>query len=323
MSKHLSNQSALIKRAQSRFISIDEFCIDNLSMYAMAVYMQLRLLSDFSKAYDEIKVTIGCLAKRAKMSTRKVYDALNELENVHHVIQRLNYHHFRYGQVNSFNVARDFGYFKPKINIDQNVQECSTPAQNDMGVQNFTTPAPYAVATAPNAGGTAQNDIPNKTRSSAKVLPKKQNKEPINPSVFVFSDKEIIKTHVEDTLDTKGDEAPDDIINQVVFYAAKYIGCDKEVKKKINVALKLIREGKWLIPQGYEGTTSQSIREKEEQHQREKQALHQQEAQAFRALTQAVHQGPGMRSMKDVLNHLKGITNDTQADTRSMQKKAV
>lgn len=323
MSKHVSNKSTIIKRAQSRFISIDEFCIDNLSMYAMAVYMQLRLLSDFSKAYDEIKVTIGCIAKRAKMSTRKVYEALNELEDVHFVIQRLNYHHFRYGQVNSFNVARDFGYFKPESTNVQIEQDSSTPAQNDMGVQNFTTPAPHAVPTAPNAGVTAQNDIHNKTRSSTRVLPKKQNKEPIDPSVFVFSDKEIIKTHVEDTLATRGDEAPEDIINQVVFYASKYIGRDKEVKKKVNVALKLIREGKWLIPQGYEGITSQSIRDKEEQLHREKQAQYQQEAQAFRAITNTVSQGQGMRSLKDVLNHLKGIDGGKETDEGTVQKQAV
>lgn len=300
MSNNKENPTTIIKRAQSRFISIDEFCIDNLSMHALAVYMQLRLLSDFSKAYDEIKITISCLAERSKMSERKVYDALNELEDSHFVIQRLNYHHFRYGKVNSYNVARDYNYFKNNEQIDQPLH---TPAQNDSGVQSSTTPAPYAGVPAPYAGVPAQNDIPNTTRSSSIINSKKQNKGPVP----VFSDSLSVKNHIEKVVANRDTYVEDEVLDQGVYYAYE-TNPDKSfdsVMKRINIFLKKVREGMWLIPQGYQGLTSQSIREDEEQYQREKEAQYRQEAQAMQNITESIATGAGFKGFQDMLQKLK------------------
>lgn len=177
--------SALIKRVQSRFIQIDELCIENFSIYAMAVYQQLRLLSDFTKPCDEIKITIEALALKSKMSERKVYSALNELEHKHFVIQRLNYHHFRYGKINSYNVARDYNYF-------QTAQILNTPAQNDMGVQLSYTPARGAVTPAPRAVTPAQNDIPKEPELYSEPLSEKTTTDikPGGGSFFSENNKE-------------------------------------------------------------------------------------------------------------------------------------
>lgn len=313
MNETKNNTRSLVKRAQSRFIQIDEFCIDHFSLYAMAVYMQLRLLSDFSKAYDEIEITIDCIAKAAKISRRKVFDALDELENTHYVIQRLNYHHFRYGKVNSYNVARDYNFFKPLIEEqpqeqpenEQVEQDLNTGAQNDTGVQTSYTGAPDALMSAPDALEGAPNDIPNNNRSLSEVSQKKHNRKNQKTSVSVFSCTETIKTHIENTIAKRGVFVEDEIIEQIAWYASHSIGNDFELKKKVNIGLKKVREGKWNIPQGYNGITSQSIREKEEQQQREKQELYKQDAKAFQAIRGAVLTEGGAQALKDIFKKLQ------------------
>lgn len=283
----------------------------------MAVYMQLRLLSDFSKAYDEIEITIPCIAKAARISERKVYDSLNELENVHFVIQRLNYHHFRYGKVNSYNVARDYNFFKPlteelsqqEPENEQIEQDLNTPAQNDMGVQTSYTPAPNAVTPAPDAGTPAQNDIPNNNIIFPEVSQKKHNRKASKPFVSVFSDIETIKTHIENTIAKRGSYVEDDIVDQIAWYASSSLGNDFELKKKVNIGLKKVREGKWNIPQGYNGITSQSIRQKEEQQAKEKQEQYQQEAKMFQGITGAVAKGEGLKSFSEMFKKLKAEVN--------------
>ncbi|HMF72311.1 MAG TPA: hypothetical protein VK616_12615 [Flavitalea sp.] len=120
----------------------------------MAVYQTLRFESDYSKECDEVEMCIPSIARECKISERKVYHALNELEFEHFIVQRVNYNHFKYGKKNHFNVARDYSWFKL---IEQS---SDTPASNDIGVQSCYTPAPHAGTTAPHAGTPAQNDIP-------------------------------------------------------------------------------------------------------------------------------------------------------------------
>src|ERR1017187_1920470 len=149
-----------IRAKETQFLNVDVVIWDKLSPFALKVYGQLRKLVSFTAETDEAEITIECLANRSGISQRQVYNVLNELEYEHFIIQRLNKHHFRYGQTNSFAVSQTYGFFNT-------VQNLTTPAQNDMGVQNesisvkkrnkktvqiFTTPAPGAVAT-------AQNDI--------------------------------------------------------------------------------------------------------------------------------------------------------------------
>lgn len=139
--ENVKQQRTYVRRAQSRFIQIDEDCIDKLSLHAMAVYQQLRLLTDFSKDCDEIEITVAALARRSKMSERKVYDTLNELEYTHFLIQRLNLDHMRYGKKNVYNVARDYNFFKPAQDIYTPARDAACARPVDKRVQSLDTPA--------------------------------------------------------------------------------------------------------------------------------------------------------------------------------------
>lgn len=211
-------QQVFIRRAQSRFIQIDENCIQHMSLYAMAIYQQLRLLADFTKDCDEIKATVESLAKRGKMSERRAYEALNELEHEHYVIQRINYNHYRYGQINSYLVARDYHFFneqKPAVIVQNfinnsesnkmllsdnkssippkesypqpsapNADQAPSGFSNET-VQNFYTPAPNAASTAPNAYLDHNYDH-RKTSTSTSEAPDKTPTIPV--SSFIFSE---------------------------------------------------------------------------------------------------------------------------------------
>ncbi len=157
-----------IINAQSRFIMLDEDCKDNLSIYELSVFSTLLFESNYSQKSSEVRMTIEYLAKKSKMSERKVYECLNALEFTHYVIKRMNYKNMRYGQTNSFLIARDYLFFKPNDQIN------NTPAQNDIGVQfqsmtapnnigtgqSYTTPAPNAGMHAKRAGTHDPVDIP-------------------------------------------------------------------------------------------------------------------------------------------------------------------
>lgn len=304
----MTTPTAKFRRAkETTFLICDEIIFDEFSPYALKVYGQLRKLVSYQKECDDAEITIKNLAKASGISERKTYDVLNELEHVHYIIQRTNVYHYRYGQVNSFTVGQTYGMFKP-------VQESITPAPHAEGVdnygQNLTTPALYAVGTAPDAVGTAPNaDLYIEQESSQEVSKKKQNKESVKPHVFVFSCKEDVKTHVENTIAKRGVEVEEEIINQIAWYASHSIGNDFELKKKVNMGLKKVREGKWNTPQGYNGITSQSIRDKEEQQAREKQEQYRQEAQAFQSITGAVSKGEGLKSFSDMFQKLKAEVN--------------
>ena len=142
-----------VKSAQTRSIPVDEQTLFNLTGSELKVYMAIRFESDYSKRFSEVQLSIKYIAEKANVCERKVYQALNQLESVHFLLQRLNYQNYKRGQVNSFLVSRDYGYFK------QNEQQFNTPAKNDRGVQSQYTPAKNAVSTAKNAVSTAKNDI--------------------------------------------------------------------------------------------------------------------------------------------------------------------
>jgi len=171
-------------------------------------------------------------------------------------------------------------------------------------------PAQYAVPSAPNADLYKEHDL------SHEVSKKKQNKK------TVFSDTESVKTHLTLVANKKSQFLEDDTVDQIIFYIGKSTNYD-EVAKKINIALKLIRENKWNIPQGWNGISSQSIREKEEREHLEKQQQYKQEAQAFRNIAQAVSVGKDLQGWKNVLNQLKGISNGKGTDEGAMPEKAV
>jgi hypothetical protein len=287
-----------VKRAQARFLTIDENCIKNMTIFAMSVYQNLRLLSDFSKDFDEIEITIPNLARASKISERKTYQALNELEFEHFVIQRLNYQHIRYGKINSYNVARDYNYFQPVQNLPTSAPY-AVPV--DKCVQSLTTPASHAGVTAPHAVPPAHGAYLKKQDLSQEFIQKKQNKGQPPVAVSVFSETQEIKNHINQTLANRKESIPDHLVDEIIFYVGIHVGYDAVVKK-VNVALKLIRESRWNTPHGYKGITSKSIREKEEREQKAKHEQYQEEARAFSRMAVAVSNLPVPSSIDEYRN---------------------
>ena len=135
---------------------------------------------------------------------------------------------------------------------------------------------------------------------------RKERKKTNNP-ISVFSDTESVKNHIELTIANRKAFVEDDIIDQGIYYAYE-TNEDKSfdsVNKRINIFLKKVRLGEWLTPQGYNGITSQSIREQEEQQQREKQELYKQDARAFQAIRGAVLTEGGAQALKDIFKKLQ------------------
>jgi hypothetical protein len=298
---------------ETNFLIIDEKIFDEFSPYALKVYGQLRKLMSYTKQCDEIKISVKNLAALSGISERKTFDVLNELEHTHFIIQRTNIFHFRLGYTNLFNISQTYGFYK-------NDQTLSTPAQYaevvDNTVQNLPPSAQYAVPTAQYAEGTAQYAYLKKQESFQEVFKKKQNKKPVNPSVF--SDKESVKTHLTKIIANRKTFVEDDIIAQIVFYVGINVMFDIGVKK-MNVALKLVREGKWNTPQGYNGITSQSIREKEEQEQIAKQDQIQKDAEIGRAIKMAVAKGQKFSPKELIYGKIK----DDDANQGTMPKETI
>ncbi len=306
----MNTPSVKFRRAkETSFLICDEIIFDLFSPYALKVYGQLRKLVSYNKESDETEVTVKILAHLSGISERKTFDILNELEHTHHIIQRTNLYHFRRGQVNTFLVGQTYGMFKT-------VQTENTTAPNaevvDNPVQKLPTPAPYAVPPAQYAEVTAPNADLYKQESSQEVFKKKQKQGTVNPSVF--SDTDTVKTHLLEVIAKRGVYVDEEIIDQGIYYSFE-TNNDKRfvtVNKRINIFLKKVREGKWLIPQGFNGITSQSIREEEEEYNRNKQAQYEQDAQAFKAVTEAVNTGNPYISMADRLAAYKESLNANQ-----------
>jgi hypothetical protein len=157
----------------------------------------------------------------------------------------------------------------------------------------------------------------NTTKISKKDVHKKINKG--QPPVSVFSDTETIKTHIQQIIANRKAFVEDETIDEIVFY----IGDDRNydsVVKKINIALKKVRENKWNIPHGYKGITSQSIREAEEIEQETKKEQYVQEAQAFRQIAEAVTTGKPYISFAD---RLAAYRESLNANTTGVQENTV
>ncbi len=130
-----------------------------------------------------------------------------------------------------------------------------------------------------------------------------------NNSVTVFSDTDSVKTHIDLVVANRRDQEPlnDDIVDQGIFYSFTKNSDHSfdSVNKRINIFLKKVREGKWLIPQGWNGISSQSIREKEEREREVKQQQYRQEATAFREISKKALSPMADKSLSDILKKLK------------------
>lgn len=132
----------------------------------------------------------------------------------------------------------------------------------------------------------------------------KERKKTNNPPVSVFTDTESVKKHIELVIANRDMVIEKDVIEQIVFY----IGEERAyaaVVKKINIALKKIREGLWNIPQGYNGITSQSIAKAENEYNQEKKRRYEQEANAFKEIRKAVLSDNGAQALSDIFKKLK------------------
>lgn len=146
----------------------------------------------------------------------------------------------------------------------------------------------HRIVNSPESGQTDPTAVDahiNTITTTKKDIRKKTNNK--GTTVSVFLDTQSVKNHIEMVIANRQDPVDDEIINQGVFYAfTKNI--DKSfdsVTKLINVFLKKVREGKWLMPQGYNDVTTQSIRRDEEELERKKQDQHMQEAKVFRQIS--------------------------------------
>lgn len=310
----MNTPTAKFKRAkETSFLICDAIIFDKFSPFALKVYGQLRKLTSYNQECDETEITVKCLAELSGISERKTYDVLNELEHTHYIIQRTNLYHFRYGQTNLFTVSQTYNYFKP-------VQDLNTTVSNaepvDNFVQNLTTPAPHAVPSAQYAVPSAQYADLKKQDLSQEVFKKKQNKSP------VFFDTESVKEHLNLVIAKRKAYVEEDIIDQGIYYAFN-TNTEKSfdsVNKRINIFLKKVREGNWLIPQGWSGISSQSIREKEEADQRAKQEQYKQDAQAFQGILGVVAKGEGLKSFSAMFKKLKEEVNEKDSNGGGMQK---
>lgn len=277
----MKTTSAKFRRApETSFLIIDAVVFDKLSPFALKVYGQLRKLISYNKECDETEITVKALANLSGISERKTYEVLNELENEHYMIQRTNWEHYRYGKTNTFLVSQTYNYFKN----EQLVQSSNTPAPNAVPVDNrgqlLTTPARGAVGTARGAVGTAQYADLNKQEYLQESF-QENNKDAGAP--FVFSDLVSIKNHINKIIANRGITLSETLIDQIVFYIGKERRY-REVLKKINIALKKIREKLWNTPNGFQGVTTEQIKEKEEQYEKEKQEQYKQEANVMQEI---------------------------------------
>ena len=132
----------------------------------------------------------------------------------------------------------------------------------------------------------------------------KERKKTNKKTVDVFLDTYSVKDHLNLVIVNRKLFVEDEIINQGIYYAF-VTNNDKSfdsINKRLNIFLKKVREGKWLIPQGYNGITSQSIRHEEEIYEQNKQEQHQQDATITRMIHKAVLSGAGLEALKNMKN---------------------
>ncbi len=139
------------------------------------------------------------------------------------------------------------------------------------------------------------------------TIKNRKERKKTNNTVSVFADADSVKTHTESVIGNRDIYVEDEIIDQGIYYAFT-TNKDKSfdsVNKRINIFLKMVREGKWLIPQGWNGITSQSIRENEENEQEIKQEQYQVEATAFRNIQKRMISEIAANSLGNMLKNLK------------------
>ncbi len=103
------------------------------------------------------------------------------------------------------------------------------------------------------------------------------------------------------------------LTEEVAYYADKFKGKRDQVES-VHMALSLIKKGSWKTPHGFNGITSKSIREKDEQQEREKQERIQKEAQQDSKMVNAIKDAVTKGSHISIAERLKLLQQATNAN---------
>lgn len=249
-------------------------------------------LSQWSTSKCTVHRTVDQLRQETGMNKSSLERTLKELRNV----GLIGTYQAEAGGVNHYKFYEHPWMHEP-INHHLSYQESYPQAPSNLMVPTVTSDGtPPSKVTVP----PVRCDGP----KVKEIKKNKKNKTRAFVSVPVFSDSQTVKSHIQQLAAQRQFEVDADIVSQGAYYAFD-TNDDKSpesVVKRINIFLKMVREVRWLTPQGYNNITSQSIRDKEEQYQKTKLAEIEQDKVAYRSLAEA----PGFQ---DMLKKLKGRAN--------------
>lgn len=119
----------------------------------------------------------------------------------------------------------------------------------------------------PESGKSAIINKRTKTKEREREKTKKET-----PSVVVFSNPSSVLSHLNMTAKNRGLTLSETIADEIVFYVGNEKDFD-QVVKKINIALKLIQEGKWKTPYGFHSKNPCPSKNKPETEEEKQQRL--------------------------------------------------
>lgn len=132
MKNSVNESSIQIQATYSRYINIDEDIYEALSLQALSLYMTLRFEADYRCDHSTIKRTAKFLYTKAKLSRSMYFTTLNELENLGLVLRDPGN---QPGEVCSFHIAKELGYFKRVVSPENGVVQ-NMDTNNQYSFQN-------------------------------------------------------------------------------------------------------------------------------------------------------------------------------------------
>lgn len=198
-----------------------------------------------------------------------------------------------------------------KVTVPPNLAETVESSTDRASIELSEIP-PFRQKTVERSNGGHINTTKRSTKEKKKT----------NTAVSVFSDTESVKTHFEIMLGRRCLAFDEEVINQCVFWAWDF---QKENErtfdktcKRLNFCIKAVQGGTWRIPQGWNGITSQSIRENDEKHEKVKQDQIINDAKIARTIGNAVKNRKSLAEMlKDLANANQGTMSETTVQNRS------
>ncbi len=176
------------------------------------------------------------------------------------------------------------------------------PVDNSLNIHSSRIPVSQ-ILDKPESG---LSDTINKTLLKKEEVTKKTRTK--QEPVFLCS--QDVQNHLVNLLLSKDVTLSLDEISQIMFYVDGSLHYPT-VSKLINIALKMMREKKWNIPQGWKGVTSQAIAKKEAEYLRNKAIQQDDDGKMFRslcneAITRGVISPVATSALSGMLNTLRG-----------------